>query len=574
MRKIFVNIITVIFVLFYTSVIILAQDNFAVKEKIDTIFAQQSELHFKFTINSKQEINKLTTIISIDKVKGNEVFAYANKLEFAQFLQFNYNYQIINNDINADNIKMLDHLNSKQIQAWDAYPTYTTYDSLMTRFQLNYPNLCRTFSIKTLTSGRKLLFVKISNNPDITENEPKILYTSSMHGNELTGYVLMLRLIDYLLSNYGSNARITNILNNSEIWICPLANPDGAYKGGNSTIALAQRYNGNNTDLNRNYPDPQAGQHPDGKAWQEETMAFMALADSIQFTLAANFHDGSELVNYPWDTWEKGHADSTWWNYVSREFADTIHLYSPSTYFDDKGNGVTNGYAWYQVTGGRQDYMNYYKHCREVTIELSSSQPPAASTLPTYWNYCYHSFLNYLEQGLYGIKGIVTDSVSGNPLNAKIFIQNHDFDSAHVYSILPLGNYFRPIYAGNYNVTYSATGYYSKTVNVTVANKSSVIKDIKLVPLIINVPDISENNQMSLFPNPANDKLTISFKNNNSVNNTIELIDIYGKCIFKNTIPYNINIHTIEVKGFAKGIYIVKISENNQITAAKKLIIN
>jgi len=50
------------------------------------------------------------------------------------------------------------------------------------------------------------------------------MYTSSMHGDELTGYVLMLRLIDSLLSTYGTNPRVTNLVNNFEIWINPLAN--------------------------------------------------------------------------------------------------------------------------------------------------------------------------------------------------------------------------------------------------------------------------------------------------------------------------------------------------------------
>ncbi|MCX6231892.1 MAG: M14 family zinc carboxypeptidase [Bacteroidetes bacterium] len=574
MKKLFVLTLSIFVISVFSVVTVIAQNNNSGNDNIGKIIANKTEFHFKFSITSKEEISKLTTIISIDKVVGNQVYAYANQAEFAKFLQLNYNFQLINSDINVDNIKMLDNLNSKQIDAWDAYPTYTTYDSLMTRFQLNYPNLCRTFSIKTLTSGRKLLFVKISDNPDVTENEPKILYTSSIHGNELSGYVLMLHLIDYLLSNYGSNSRITNIVNNTEIWICPLANPDGAFKGGNSSIAMAQRYNGNNIDLNRNYPDPQAGQHPDGNAWQPETMAFMALADSIQFTMSANFHDGSELFNYPWDTWAKGHADSTWWNYVGREFADTIHLYSPSTYFNDMGNGVTNGYAWYTITGGRQDYMNYYKHCREVTIELTSGQPPAASTLPTYWNYCYHSFLNYIEQGMYGIKGIVTDSVTGNPLKAKIFIQGHDMDSSHVYSVLPLGSYFRPIYTGNYNVTYSSSGYYSKTINVAVSNKSSLTKDVKLVPLYVNIQDIEDNNLISLFPNPAQNTVIVSFNKNTVENSTLELIDVCGKCIYRNTITSKNNIQTIDLSGFAKGIYFVKLQKNNQLLSVKKLIIN
>lgn len=319
------SVILYFIIVVFTTITISAQN---ISDSVNRIFDKKTEINFKFQIKSKTEISKLTRIISIDNVKGNDVIAFANKKEFSEFLELGYNFLIINNDRNESDYNMLDNLYAKNIQAWDFYPTYNVYDSLMTKFQQNYPNLCRTFSIKTLNSGRKILFVKISDNPDAKENEPIFLYTSSMHGNELTGYILMLRLIDYLLTNYGTDPRVTNIVNNTEIWINPLANPDGAYKGGNASVASATRGNANGIDFNRNFPDPEAGQHPDYNAWQPETMAFMALADSIQFTMSANFHGGAEVCNYPFDTWAKNPADSLWWKYVCREYADTAHINS------------------------------------------------------------------------------------------------------------------------------------------------------------------------------------------------------------------------------------------------------
>ena len=38
-----------------------------------------------------------------------------------------------------------------------------------------------------------------------------LLYTSSMHGDELAGYVLSLRLIDFLLNNYTDNQKVNNL---------------------------------------------------------------------------------------------------------------------------------------------------------------------------------------------------------------------------------------------------------------------------------------------------------------------------------------------------------------------------
>ena len=186
----------------------------------------------------------------------------------------------------------------------------------MYAFADSFPNICKVHSLGTLNSGREILIVNISDNVGQKENEPSFLYTSSMHGDELTGYVLMLRFIDDILNNYNNNSRITHLVNEIDIWINPLANPDGAYAGGNSNVWGATRSNANFIDLNRNFPDPQDGPHPDGNPWQEETLIFMGLSDTINFNLSSNLHTGAVVANYPWDTWSQLTADDSWWQHV------------------------------------------------------------------------------------------------------------------------------------------------------------------------------------------------------------------------------------------------------------------
>ena len=114
-------------------------------------------------------------------------------------------------------------------------------------------------------------------------------------------------------------------MDTAEISICPLANPDGVYYGGNQTVDEAIRYNINGIDLNRNYPDSGYGPHPDGDTiWEPETAAMMGFMKQHNFSLSANFHSGASLVNYPWDTWIQPHPDSAWFNFISK----TICRYS------------------------------------------------------------------------------------------------------------------------------------------------------------------------------------------------------------------------------------------------------
>ena len=388
---------------------------------------------------------------------------------------------------------------------------------MMQTFADSFPEICKLHSIGTLSSGREILIVQISDNVGIKENEPSFLYTSSMHGDELAGYILSLRLIDYILNNYNNQNRITNIVNEIDLWINPLANPDGAYAGGNQNVWSATRNNANSIDLNRNYPDPQDGPNPDGNVWQDETLFFMGLADSINFTISANMHGGVEVANYPWDTWSNLTADNNWWQFVAREYADSCQSNSNSGYFDwsnwnnQSANGVVNGHDWYEVDGGRQDYMNYFKHCRELTLELSDDKTPNPNDLPELWDANYPSLLNFIEQSLFGIRGTVTDSITELPLKAKVEILLHDVDSSHVYSNLPIGNYHRHLYQGNYNITFSCSGYHSKTINATILNNSILVTDIQLVPVgITSVNEISNSTKKSqkfdLLGRPANKK--------------------------------------------------------------------
>jgi hypothetical protein len=539
---------------------------FGYNQSINENSTSSKVYYFGFKNYNKIDIEYVTNIISIDNLDKDSVKAYGS-LEAIKTLTVHYPFLEIQVYTSPGNKQVPYLKNWKEIQqqkSWNYYPTYGAYDTIMQQFQSGYPNLCKLINIGTLSSGRKLLAVKISDSVNQKDPEPEFFYTSTMHGDETGGYILMLHLIDYLLTNYGVDQRITNLINNTEIYINPLANPDGLYQYNNNNISGATRTNLNGVDLNRNFPDPAGNTLP--FPIQQETQYFMDFADSQRLVMSANIHGGAEVCNYPWDTWYRLHADDLWWQYVCNEYADTAQANSPTGYMEDfGGTGITNGFQWYSTHGNRQDYMNYYHHCREFTLELSDIKINPESQLINLWNYNYKSLLNYIEQVTFGLHGFITDSITGKPLAAKVFIAGHDKDSSHVYSDLPHGDYHRPLHQGNYNVTFSASGYKPKTISVQITNRNTTNLNVQLVPKGIGIkePDISI---ISIFPNPFHDKISINV--NDKSTTTVKLYDITGKLINEKLLTSDGELNTTDL---SEGLYLLTI-HNKEFTITRKVI--
>ncbi len=450
-----------------------------------TAYAAPEEMYIRLQIDHPKDIVRLSKIMSIDNVIGDTVYAYVVGSRRIAFERADIEYERLPHPGTLIQPKMMTEPATKDAQAWDSYPDYPTYLAMMAQFAADYPGLCELVNIGTSVEGRDMLFLKISDNVGIEEDEPGVMYTGTMHGDETTGYVMLLRLADSLLSTYGVDSMATRLVDSCEIWINPLANPDGTFAGGNSSVYGATRQNANGYDLNRNFPDPDDGPNPNGP-YQPETLAMMAFAEAETFAISANFHGGTEVFNYPWDTWSRLCPDDAWWQYVGHQFADSAQYYSPSGYMDGFDDGITNGYAWYTIDGGRQDFMNYWYGCREVTAEISDVKLVSASQLPAHWNYLRTSLFNYLEQGLYGIRGVVTDSITGEPLAAVIKVLDHDtdIDSSRIFTDPDVGDYHRLIEPGTYSIVVSSPGYYSKQIdNIVVNYEQGVRRDVALAPL-------------------------------------------------------------------------------------------
>lgn len=462
--------ITTLLLLALFSLNLLAQET-----ELSSLMKERNEFYFSFEINDLKELDVIARDLSVDAVEGNKVIAYANNKQYERFLKRGIETTLLTPPSMFEDHKMFDGRTRAEYE-WDQYPTYEAYVAMMEEFAESYPEKCTLIELGTLASGRKILLARINNGE--TDGKPKFLYGSTIHGDETTGFIMMLRLIDLLLTR-DDLPEVQNVLENIDLFVCPNANPDGTYHGGNHTVNGATRSNANGVDMNRNYPDPVDGAHPDGEAYAVETQWFMQFAEDYQFTMSAHFHGGAEVMNYPWDNNYDRHADDAWWQLVSREYADLAHEQN-SNYMTDLNNGITNGADWYRIGGGRQDYMNYYMQCREVTIECSTTKCPSASQLPTFWEYNYESIFAYMNQSLYGIHGIVRDAQTKQPVAATIEILDHDQDYSMVKSQLPAGDFHRPIKAGTYNVLVTANGYLPAEYEVTVVDGETTYIEMEL----------------------------------------------------------------------------------------------
>jgi hypothetical protein len=580
MKSIIKYIFELLIVLFIMHPVYGQQDNQA--SEAAKYLEERGEVDLKIISHDLQLINKLSEILSVVNVDGNVITCNANADEFIKFLALGKEYVVIQPA--AYYYKPGDYKGI--VEDWQTYPTYEEYDSIMHDFVIKYPDICKIDTIGYSVEDRLLLGVKISDNVTEPENEPEVLLTSTMHGDETGGYILMLRLIDYLLENYSSQTRVTSLIDSLQIWINPLANPDGTYAGGNHTISGATRRNANSADLNRNYPDPEDGPHPDGLEYQPETTSMMEFMSKHHFVISANFHSGAEVVNYPWDTWQtydeeeptfhSPHPDDNWFQLISKEYADTAQFFSPAGYFTNPASsGFILGGNWYMINGGRQDWVTYFIQGREVTIELDNSYITPENELDDLWNYNYRSFLNYISQALYGIHGEVTDSVTGQPLLAKIWIEEHDQDSSHVYSDSITGEFIRLLNEGKYNLMITSDGYEEKKLDsIDIINYQSNHLQIKLVPVGYGITKkwIDKHQVLKLYPDPVQGILNIEIKPGMPGLFAVEIISINGKIIrYINNISvlYEGIVVKTDVNELSGGIYFIRLRNNNNVWVKK-----
>ena len=337
-----------------------------------------------------------------------------------------------------------------QMLQWQSYPTYEAYLSLMEHYRDQYPSLCHIDTIGRSVEGRLILALVLDGGA--SAGKPSMLYSASIHGDEVVPYYLLLRLCDTLLNSYGRVPELTDLVDGVSITINPLANPDGTYHGGNHSVSGAWRYNANGVDLNRNYPDPFGSIALD--TLQPENRQFIDYIAQRDFVLSATLHGGAEVLNYPWDSFtsrEREVEQASWWKQVCARFIHRGRQHDASFMTEVSSTGYNAGGDWYVIHNGRQDYMNYYHDIRELTMEVSTTKLSASSLLDAKWGSMAPSLIGYIGEALSinslsasdtGLSGPADDArVFPNPTRGTVYVSTPHATRVINLHHLPAGVY-------------------------------------------------------------------------------------------------------------------------------------
>lgn len=317
-----------------------------------------------------------------------------------------------------------------------AYPTHAEITAKLQAAAAKYPSIMKLFSIGKSGKGKELWVMKISDNVNADEVEPEFKYISSMHGDEITGREMTVSLIEEMGAKYGSDSDITSLINNTEIFIMPSMNPDGS--------EMKQRGNAKNVDLNRNFPDISNPNGNTAAGRQIENQAVMAFQASRKFSLSANFHGGTIVANYPWDSTYDRHPLDAFVQELSLIYAETNPEMRNSTEFKQ---GITNGADWYVVKGGMQDWSSFFYNDLQITLEVSHQKYPNYADIPGFYRSNRDSMVNYMKQvhsgaGFKMKRANVSGTVAIKQLSpVSKNMGSYAFSGSEFYKVMPAGEY-------------------------------------------------------------------------------------------------------------------------------------
>jgi carboxypeptidase T len=225
--------------------------------------------------------------------------------------------------------------NDFQLGTMGDFYTYEEIMAHMDSLTSKYPNLVSVKQVidtfKTF-ENRPIYWLKISDNPNVDENETEIFHNALHHAREPMSVMQMIYYMYYLCENYTSDSEIKYFVDHSEQYFIPVVNPDGyiynqtTNPSGGGMWRKNRRDNLDGTfgvDINRNYgyywginntgssPMTSSDTYRGVAAFSEpETKAIKYFCEQHHFVAALNNHSFSNLLIYPWGYNDSNSNDS------------------------------------------------------------------------------------------------------------------------------------------------------------------------------------------------------------------------------------------------------------------------
>ncbi len=280
------------------------------------------------------------------------------------------------------------------------YHTYAELQTELTNLATAHSAIAQLTSIGKSLQGRDLWAIKISDNVATDEDEKVVALLGAHHAREWISVDVPLLIAEHLLQNYESNAAIKNYIDNAEIWIVPMVNPDGhQYSVVSDRLWRKNRRNNGDgsygVDLNRNYSYKWGGTGSSGDTFSEtyrgpapfsepESQACRDFLTQIEPDALISYHSYSQLILFPWGHTNSPAPDKALMENLAIQMANRIKAVHGVTYTPDQSSGL------YLSSGDTTDWLYALLGVPAFTIELRprSSYPgfvlPENQIQPTY----------------------------------------------------------------------------------------------------------------------------------------------------------------------------------------------
>ena len=272
------------------------------------------------------------------------------------------------------------------------YHTYAELQAELPALAARFPGLAKVSVVGKSVEQRDILGIKISDNVDAEEAEPSVLFVGGHHAREWISVDVPFLLAEYLLENYQSNVRVKSLVDNGEIWIIPLLNPDG-HQYSVTTNRLWRKNRANNgdgsfgVDLNRNYSYQWGGPGSSGDTFSEtyrgprafsepESQALRDLSVNRQFTALISYHNYSQLVLFPWGYTNAPAPDAALLDQLATTMADSILQVHNKRYTPQQSSDL------YLASGDATDWLYGTSQAPAFTIELRPRSSNPGFVLP------------------------------------------------------------------------------------------------------------------------------------------------------------------------------------------------